>query len=57
MAKNIRSGIKAKWQRYNSKIEIPTNIKKICENINEYDIVLVAYENEEDNTLKTELQK
>lgn len=39
------------------KIEIPTNIKKICENINEYDIVLVAYENEEDNTLKTELQK
>ena len=27
------------------------------ENINEYDIVLVAYENEEDNTLKTELQK
>lgn len=34
------------------KIEIPTNIKKICENINEYDIVLVAYENEEDNTLK-----
>ena len=40
-----------------TKIEIPTNIKKICENINEYDIVLVAYENEEDNTLKTELQK
>ena len=39
------------------KIEIPTNIKKICENINEYDIVLVAYENEENNSLKNELSQ
>lgn len=39
------------------KIEDPISVKKICENINEYDIVLVAYENEKSNTLKAELQK
>lgn len=33
------------------------NIKTLCENIKEYDLVLVAYENEKINTLKQELQK
>ena len=34
-----------------------TNIKNICNLISKYDIVLVAYENENKNMLKTELQK
>ena len=33
------------------------NIKTLCEKIKEYDLVLVAYENEKINTLKQELQK
>ncbi len=33
------------------------NIKNICNNINEYDIVLVAYELEEQNYIKNELLK
>ncbi len=37
------------------KINDVTNIKKICNSIKEYDIVLLAYENEEENTLKNEL--
>lgn len=39
------------------KINEIVNIKKICNSIKEYDIVLLAYENEEENTLKTELLK
>lgn len=37
------------------KINEITNIKNICNLIKEYDIVLLAYENEEENTLKNEL--
>ena len=33
------------------------NIHTLCENIKEYDLVLVAYENEKVNTLKQELKK
>ena len=33
------------------------NVHTLCENIKEYDLVLVAYENEKINTLKQELQK
>lgn len=33
------------------------NLKKICEQVKEYDIVLVAYELEEENYIKKELQK
>jgi len=33
------------------------NIKNICNLIDEYDIVILAYENEEENTLKNELIK
>ena len=33
------------------------NIKNICQNAKKYDIILIAYENEEKNTLKNELQK
>ena len=33
------------------------NIKNICNYIDEYDLVLLAYENEEQNTLKNELLK
>ena len=33
------------------------NINTLCENIKEYDLVLVAYENEKVNTLKQELKK
>lgn len=39
------------------KINEVTNIKNICNLIEEYDIVLLAYENEEENTLKNELLK
>lgn len=33
------------------------NVKDICNLINEYDAIIVAYENEKENTLKSELQK
>ena len=33
------------------------NIKNICNLTLEYDIVLLAYENEEENTLKKELRE
>ena len=33
------------------------NVKDICNLINEYDAIIVAYENEKDNTLKSELKK
>ncbi|MBQ9658441.1 MAG: 16S rRNA (uracil(1498)-N(3))-methyltransferase [Clostridia bacterium] len=33
------------------------NIKELCEKVKEYDIILVAYEQEKENTLKQELQK
>lgn len=39
------------------KINNVTNIKNICNSIANYDIVLLAYENEETNTLKNELLK
>lgn len=39
------------------KINQIINIKEICNLYEEYDIVLVAYENEEKNTLKEELNK
>ena len=38
------------------KINNIINIKNICNNIGKYDIVLLAYEKEEINTLKNELQ-
>ncbi len=39
------------------KINYIANIKNICNLITEYDIVLLAYENEQVNTLKSELSK
>ena len=39
------------------KINDITSIKNICNMISKYDIVLLAYENEEKNTLKNELLK
>lgn len=39
------------------KINNILNIKNICNSINKYDIVLLAYENEKENTLKDELTK
>ena len=40
-----------------SSIENVINIENICQNIEKYDIILLAYENEQNNTLKYELQK
>ena len=39
------------------KINDIINLKKVCNLINNYDIVLVAYENEKDKTLKEQLRK
>lgn len=39
------------------KVNSITSIKNICNTISEYDIVLLAYENEKTNTLKNELTK
>lgn len=39
------------------KIENIKNIKTLCENIQSYDLVLLAYENEKENSFKEELQK
>ena len=38
-------------------IENIINLENICKNISKYDIILLAYENEESNTIKQELQK
>ena len=39
------------------KVENIINIKKLCEEINNFDLVLLAYENEKEHFLKEELQK
>ncbi len=39
------------------KIENVVNITNICNIVQQYDIILIAYENEESNTLKNELKK
>lgn len=39
------------------KINNVINIKKIYENLEKYDIIIVAYENEKNNTLKNELKR
>lgn len=39
-----------------TKIEDFKNIKNICENINDYDAILLAYENERNNSIKDEIQ-
>lgn len=40
-----------------SRVNNVINIKNICHNVEKYDIILLAYENEETNTIKKELQK
>ena len=42
---------------YIPKIEKILNIENICQNIEKYDIILIAYENEKANSLKTELKR
>ena len=42
---------------YITRIENLININKICERINEYDLFLVAYEDEEETTLKSILKE
>ena len=39
------------------KVENIINIENICKNAKKYDIIIVAYENENENTLKTVLKK
>ena len=39
------------------KINNVINLENVCKNIAKYDIILLAYENEEKNTIKRELQK
>ena len=39
------------------KVKNLIKVKDICNLINEYDAIIVAYENEKENTLKSELQK
>lgn len=39
------------------KVENIIKVENICQNANKYDIILIAYENEEENTLKAELKK
>lgn len=38
------------------KVENVINIENICQNASKYDIILIAYENEEGNTIKKELK-
>ena len=38
-------------------VENIINLENICKSISKYDIILLAYENEESNTIKQELQK
>lgn len=38
------------------KIEMPININELCNRIHDYDLMILAYEEEQKNTLKTELK-
>lgn len=56
MAKNIWSCSKQCGRDIIPQINNVINIKNLCDLIEKYDIVLIAYENEKENTLKEQLK-
>ena len=57
MAKNCRSCSKTMWKRYNTKVNKVCNVNELASQINEFDSVIVAYENEEKYSIKDEIDK
>lgn len=55
--KIIQSAAEQSKRDYIPKIEYPITIKELCQKISEFDLVLLAYEEEQKNTLKAELKK
>lgn len=55
--KIAESAAKQSGREYIPTIEMPINISKVCEKIKDFDLVLLAYESEENITLKQELKK
>ena len=55
--KIAESAAKQSKRDYIPKVENIINIENICQKAKKYDIIIVAYENEKENTLKTVLKK
>ena len=55
--KIAESSAKQSKRDYIPKVENIINIENICQKAKKYDIIIVAYENEKENTLKTILKK
>lgn len=51
------SAAKQSGRDYVPQIQAPITISKLCEKLSEFDLSLLAYENEQTNTLKNELTK
>lgn len=55
--KIAESAAKQSGREYIPTVEMPINVPKLCKKIMDFDLVLLAYENEENITLKQELKK
>lgn len=57
MAKIAESAAKQSGRDLIPTVEMPIDINNLCEKIKEFDAVILAYEEEKENTLKNELKK
>ena len=55
--KIAESAAKQSGRDFIPKVEMPINVLKLSEEISKYDIMILAYEEEKENTLKSELKK
>lgn len=55
--KIAESAAKQSGRDFIPKVEMPINVLKLSEEISKYDIMVLAYEEEKENTLKNELKK
>ena len=55
--KIAESAAKQSGRDYIPKIQLPINVQELSKRVNEFDLILLAYENEKESTLKQELKK
>lgn len=55
--KIAESAAKQSGRDYIPKIQMPIKVQELSKRVNEFDLILLAYENEKENTLKQELKK
>ncbi len=55
--KIAESAAKQSGRDYIPKVQMPINVQTLSKSIKEFDLILLAYENEKENTLKQELKK